>query len=493
MIFSEERLASMSLAEKREALGLLEERAKRRANRNYSWYFPDEGPFRRDLYHKHTAFFEAGATFKVRAAICANRIGKTESLLGYESVLHATGDYPKWWKGRKFNHPVLIWACGDTGKTLREIMQVKYLGLPGKEGSGLIPKASIVKTWARSGVPDAVEMIDVMHISGTPSRIILKSYDQGLEAFFGTAPHVICEDEEVPANIHYENITRIMTSDGIILVGFTPLKGLSDTVQIFEPDGVIVEGPSKDGKQYLACITWDDVPHLSKELTDDMLSRFPPHLRDAKSKGIPSLGAGAIYPVEEEKYLVDDFPIPKHWKRIFGFDVGWNCTAAAWLCIDPETAVTYMYSEHKQGEERPSTHAEALRARGDWIPGEIDPASRGRSQADGKRLIDQYRDLGIKLAEANNAVEAGIYAVWEGLTSGQFKIFKSCNETRKEIRVYRRDEKGRIVKSNDHVMDAMRYAYMGKEHAVVNAPKPVASVFRQAVHGAGAIFAGSKR
>lgn len=486
-------MAELTRVQKEEKLALLEERARRKSQRNFSWYFPDTGPLRRELYHKHLGFFAAGAWCRVRAAICANRVGKTESLLGYESTLHATGLYPDWWIGRRFAHPVLIWACGDSGKTLREIMQVKYLGIPGREGSGLIPKDLIVKTYARSGVPDAVEMIDVLHVSGETSRIIMKSYDQGIEAFFGTAPHVICEDEEVPAAIHYENITRTMTSDGIVLVGFTPLKGLSDTVQIFEPDGVIEEGPSKDGKQYLAAITWDDVPHLSQEIKDDMLSRFPPHLRDAKSKGIPSLGAGAIYPVVEDNYLYDDFAIPKHWKRLFGFDVGWKCTAAAWLAIDPETGVTYFYSEHKQGEQLPSTHAEALKARGDWIPGEIDPAANGRSQADGKKLMDTYKALGIRLAQANNAVEAGIYAIWEGLTSGQLKIFRSCNEARKEIRVYRRDDKGRIVKSNDHLMDALRYGYIGRHHAVQPIPKILAA-FKPMMQGAGNVFSsGSKK
>lgn len=459
-------LDSLSYSEKSELRLLLEEKTARQASRNFPWYFPDDGPFRRELYGKHLGFFKAGATFRERGAICANRIGKTESLIGYEIVLHATGLYPDWWEGRRFTEPVLAWACGDTGKTLREIQQVKFLGPPGKMGTGLIPKNLIKKPWPRPGVPDAVEMIDVQHVSGGTSRIILKSYDQGIEAFYGTAPHVIGEDEEVPANIHFENVTRTMTSDGIVLTGFTPLKGLTDTVQIFEPDGQIIEGASPDGKRYLAAITWDDVPHLSKEVKDDMLLRFPPHLRDAKSKGIPQLGAGAIYPVEESKFVVEDFPIPKHWKKIYGLDVGWNCTAAAWMAINPDDGKTYVYSVHRQGEERPSGHAESIRARGDWILGEIDPASRGRSQDDGERLLQTYRDLGLKLVEANNAVEAGIYAIWEGLSNDQLKVFASCHELLKEIRTYRRDDKGRVVKSNDHVMDAWRYGYMGRAHAV---------------------------
>ncbi len=46
------------------------------------------------------------------------------------------------------------------------------------------------------------------------------------------------------------------------------------------------------------------------------------------------------------------------------------------------------------------------------------------------------------------------------MSSGRFKVFKSCQNWTFEFRLYRRDEKGRIVKSNDHAMDEMRYAIM---------------------------------
>jgi hypothetical protein len=46
----------------------------------------------------------------------------------------------------------------------------------------------------------------------------------------------------------------------------------------------------------------------------------------------------------------------------------------------------------------------------------IDPAARGRGQVDGTRLIEQYGELGLLLAPAENAVEAGLYAVWERLS-----------------------------------------------------------------------------
>ena len=37
------------------------------------------------------------------------------------------------------------------------------------------------------------------------------------------------------------------------------------------------------------------------------------------------------------------------------------------------------------------------------------------------------------------------------------KVFTTLMHWRKEFRLYRRDEKGKIVKENDHLMDAKRY------------------------------------
>ena len=111
---------------------LLEESLRRRKERKIATYFPDTGEYRRELYPKHIAYFEAGAKYRERLMMAANRIGKTESIGGYEMVLHMTGRYPSWWKGRRFDQPVSAWAAGDTGKTTRDILQMKLLGPPGE-------------------------------------------------------------------------------------------------------------------------------------------------------------------------------------------------------------------------------------------------------------------------------------------------------------------------------------------------------------------------
>lgn len=210
--------------------------------------------------------------------------------------------------------------------------------------------------------------------------------------------------------------------------------------------------------KFLVNVGWDDVPHLADDEKKALANAYPPHERDARMKGIPALGSGAIYPVPEDVYLVEPRPLPNWWPRAYGLDVGWNKTAAIFGAWDRDADTLYLIDEHYQSYGEPSVHAAAIRRRtGDWMPGVIDPASMGSNQRDGRTLFAEYQELGLILTTANNAVEAGIHRVWEMLSQGRLKVFSTLANTRAEMRIYRRDDRGRVVKERDHLMDAMRY------------------------------------
>ncbi len=223
---------------------------------------------------------------------------------------------------------------------------------------------------------------------------------------------------------------------------------------------------------------WDDVPHLTETKKAQLLASTPPHMRDARSKGIPSLGAGAIYPIPENEITCDPFPIPAHYQRCFALDVGWNNTATIWVARDPSDGCFYAYSEYKRGKELPVVHTTAIQARGKWIKGCVDPAARGRAQADGKKLINMYRGAGLDLAIADNSVDAGIHYVYTLLATGQLKIFSTLTHFFQEYRLYRRERKINefgveryiIVKKHDHLMDCLRYAIMTFENIATAKP-----------------------
>lgn len=468
----------MNPNEKLELIALLEERDRRKSGRRIELYYPETGPLRREAYPKQMQFFAAGNEFVERLFLAANRVGKTEGAGGYETTCHLTGDYPKWWPGKEFTRPVDAWAGGDTQETVRDIIQLKLCGNFGKGelGTGLIPKERIVDYSRAKGTSDLLDSIFVKHSSGGVSQLTFKTYSQGRLAWQGTKKDLIWLDEEPPLEIYTEGLLRTTdtsgndTEQGILMLTFTPLLGLSETVMAFLPSGQLTE--RTDGSKYVVMASWDDVPHLSQKTKDMLWASIPPFQRDARSKGIPQLGAGAIFPVPESDILVDDFECPKHWLYGYSMDVGWNRTSAGIWRLDREQDILYRVGEHYRGEAEPSVHATGIKARLKWRqPGVIDPAARGRSQHDGQKLMETYKDLGLDLHVAKNAVEAGLLEVWERLSSGRLKVFRSCQNWLTEFRIYRRDEKGKIVKVNDHAMDDTRYMVMsGIERMKVKPP-----------------------
>lgn len=198
--------------------------------------YPDTGPYRRELYPKHIEFFSLGAEIRERLFLGGNRTGKTV-LGGTETAYHLTGKYPHWWQGRRFDEPVRWWAAGDTRQTTRDIQQLELLGPVNDLGTGLIPADDIIKLRPMSGVPDAYETVTVRHVSGGVSHLGFKSFDQGRKAFQGTAKHGIWLDEECPIEVYVECLMRTMTTNGLIILTFTPLSGLTELVLEFLPGG----------------------------------------------------------------------------------------------------------------------------------------------------------------------------------------------------------------------------------------------------------------
>jgi phage terminase large subunit-like protein len=185
-----------------------------------------------------------GSPHRERLALCANRVGKTEGMGGYETVLHLTGRYPAWWRGHRVERPIEAWAAGKSNETTRDIIQAKLFGpvaYRGREksvaGTGLIPAEDVGSiTWKR-GVANLIDTVKVKNRFGGWSEIGLKSYEQGRGAFEGTEKDIIWFDEEPPLEIFTEAHMRLMTRRGHALLTFTPLEGMSEVVQAFLPGG----------------------------------------------------------------------------------------------------------------------------------------------------------------------------------------------------------------------------------------------------------------
>lgn len=241
-------LGHLTPSECRELLQLMEEQERRRKRRLIETLYPETGPLRRELYPKHLEFFQAGARYRERCAMAANRVGKSFGMGGYETALHLTGLYPPWWPGRRFDHPIEAWAAGKTNETTRDIVQRILLGDVTRSGAsrnvsgtGMIPGDQIGPLTWKQGVTDLLDTIKVRHVSGEWSLLGIKSYQQGRGSFEGTAKHLIWLDEEPPSDIYGECLIRTATTHGIVYLTFTPLEGMSDTVISFLPGGKLPE------------------------------------------------------------------------------------------------------------------------------------------------------------------------------------------------------------------------------------------------------------
>ena len=229
---------------------IVAEKARRRTGRLIDTLYPDSGPLRRELYAKHMEFFALGRTHRERAAIAANRVGKTFGIGGYEMTLHLTGRYPDWWPGAVFDTEIDAVAAGATATTTKDIIQAKMFGPPGdalKHGTMLVPREDIVDIRRSRIVQDAFVEVFVRHHTGKISRLSLRAYEQGRRVLEGTEKHVVWFDEEPPFDVWTEGLTRTMTiPNGLVMGTFTPLKGMSETVlQFVEPDAL--KGEEDDG------------------------------------------------------------------------------------------------------------------------------------------------------------------------------------------------------------------------------------------------------
>jgi phage terminase large subunit-like protein len=229
---------------------ILEEKKRRQDRRQFDRLFPDVDTITangsiihaRRKYPKHLEFFRAGALYRERCFMAANRVGKTVGG-SYELTCHLTGRYPDWWEGKRFNGPTRAWAAGKTNETTRDIVQTTLLGeiieherRKGFSGTGMIPGALLGTAAWKQGVQDLCDTIKVRHVSGGWSTLGFKSYLQGRGSFEGTAQHVIWLDEECPIDVYGECLIRTATTDGAVMLTFTPIDGLTETVLQFMPN-----------------------------------------------------------------------------------------------------------------------------------------------------------------------------------------------------------------------------------------------------------------
>lgn len=456
--------ASAERDRKLELLALLEERKRRNELNRAKIQFES-------LYHWQLQFVKATADHTSCMLMAANRVGKTRTGLTIDAA-HLLGDYPDGWEGHKFERAPLCWLLGFSMEKTRDLLQTPLFGrLEGREWTGgLIPADRIVDWKSATGTSGAMREVRVKHATGEIATVQFWSYSQGQHAIMGDSVDWYHIDEEPRDKAIYPQVlTRTATGDmgrgGRGILTFTPENGRTELVVQF------MDNPAEG--QYMQRATWDDAPHLTEETRRKLLGMYPEWQRDMRAKGLPLLGTGLIFDFGDDLIKCQPFPCPDHFWIINGIDFGWDHPQAhVQLWIDTEADVIYVAHAWKQAKTIPSTAWGSVKAWAQHVPTAWPSDGLQSEKSSGDQQKAAYVDVGWQMLqehatwpEGGVGVEIGLVELYERMTTGRFKVFSHLAAWFDEKMNYHRDELGRIVKLNDDLLSATRYAYMMRRYA----------------------------
>ena len=447
-----------------ELLALLEQEDTYQKSVLYKTVYDSFYPWQKDFATATKEYFEC--------CLCAaNQIGKTYTGTDLDA-LHLLGDYPDDYEGHTFDFPPLCWLLGYSMEKTRDLLQTALFGkmLNGKFEGGLVPADKILSHESSGGTVNAMRTVRVKHKLGV-SSVQFWSYAQGQHAIMGDVVDWFHVDEEPrDQKIRPQLLTRTINGDkgkgGRGIYTFTPENGRTDLVIQF------MDEPSSD--QFFMMKGWGDAPHISKEKSERLLASYPAHQRDMRSKGTPMLGHGRIYDLSEEFLTCDAFPIPKHFYVINGMDFGWDHPQAhVQLVWDRDSDIFYITKAQKMRRTSPNEAWGSVKCWAEGIPTSWPLDGLQTEKGSGKQQMQYYSEAGFQMLDeratwedGGNGVEAGLYEIRDLMSKGKFKIFAGLRELLDEVLQHHRDEKGKIVKTMDDLLDAIRYAYMMRREAI---------------------------
>jgi phage terminase large subunit-like protein len=402
--------------------------------------------------------------------MAGNQLGKTLSA-GAETAMHVTGRYPDNWPGLTKDKPFACWVSGVTGESTRDNPQRILYGPLGASGTGMIPHDAIKDTAPRRGLADALDTMVVRFGGGGDVQagdciIGFKSYDQGREKWQGPTLGLVWFDEEPPEDIYTEGLTRTNVGLCPVYITFTPLQGVSNVVKRFIVDKV----PGT----HVTSMTIHDVEHYTPEQRAAIIASYPKFERDARTRGIPQLGSGRVFPVDQVDITCEPFAIPAHWVQGCGIDFGWDHpSAGVRLAWDRDADKLYVTHVFRAREQTPLLFAGAVKPWGTWLPWAWPHDGLQHDKGSGEQLAKQYAEQSLRMMDTRatfedgtSGVEAGVMEMLDRMQTGRLYVFSHLADWFEEFNLYHRKD-GLIVKKGDDLMSATRYAMMMRRHFVV--------------------------
>lgn len=184
---------------------------------------------------------------------------------------------------------------------------------------------------------------------------------------------------------------------------------------------------------------------------------------------------GKVYP-KSNACVVDDYDIPKHWKRIVAFDYGLVDDAVfVKAAIDLENGKVVVYDECRSSNNNVETLSKLFYEFtedipvGGWVCAPIiDPRSGPKRDYDKKSLADHFLDFGISFIPGFINVDARIFRLNTYFESGKIEIQRKCKALIEELDNYKfkADESlksgftGKPVDKDNHGINALEWITM---------------------------------
>lgn len=315
-------------------------------------------------------------------------------------------------------------------------------------------------------------------------RFDFQTYEQTLDKFGGAALHRVHFDEEPPEDIYKECLMRTIDFNGDLTFTMTPLQGMTWTF-----DGIW--GMRHMPNYHVTVSDMDENPYLSVEGREAALSGLTAEELDARKRGLFVHFGGLVYNTAKWHERIIDPPsrdFVNDCEIVVGIDPGIRTTGVAFEAFDRDNR-SFQFAELRlDNHDVPMVVAEVKRVKAAWgiegrreVTDVMDPAARSRSPVDAVTLESEFASAGLPCVRGQNDVETGIGIFRRRLRDAAGFISRDCHLTTWEAERYRiqpdpptgGDGKFRVIKKNDHIMDAKRYAQMHRPWIVERGPPRV--------------------
>lgn len=312
------------------------------------------------------------------------------------------------------------------------------------------------------------------------------TYEQDVDKMGGATMDRIHYDEEPPYRMRVENRLRVMRRGGDEIFTLTPLMGLSWAYEdLWEMRGEEQEENLFINEEYdlgVIVVDMDDNPWLSEKEKEYALRGLSLEERQARKEGKFVHFAGLIYnEFSPQDHVIPAFiernSLPENVNIIVGIDPGIrNRAAVLFTYIDANDNMVVFDELYEQGKTVREICDQIHKLNTKWqilpIYYVIDPAARNHNHQTGRSDQMEYSDHGIVTIAGQNRVEPGINRIKERLQTNRLFITSNCVNLIKEFKKYRWKEPPRSgedgrpvpVKTEDHLMDALRYVVMSRPY-----------------------------